>query len=314
MTHRGSQNVASLRRGLLSLAASLLIAPVLFAQPSTPATSLTDVPPEPVVVKPAKPQDKYKFDKDRRFLASVTDFQEPDAPFDRENFLKAYFELVLHARKFPTQELEKFAISVPWMSLFREERFGLRYELLKFEGKLMRVIPIAVPAELASEGVTELYEAWLFVEQEERAVCFLITELPPGIIPAVRYEPAIRATIAGYFFRIMTYDSEQVNKETGKTIVRRAPLLMAHSLTINSNPGEKPSKWSTGFIPSIIASVALLTALVLGLAYWFRSSDRAAKQAIARRRAQPNLPPPAADTSEWETDSPTHHSPPRGQT
>ncbi len=266
---------------------------VVWAQPT--GKSLTDVPPEKPPEPVKRPGDAYKFDKNHLYLNSVTDFGDPKTQIDQTNQVQAYCDLVMHARKFPQNELEQHAVVVPWKSLMLAERESYRYELLKFEGQLLRVLKFDAPGELANQGVTTLYEAWLFTEKEEHAICLIFSELPDGLTISKHFDPAKYAVITGYFFRSNSYTSEKKNEKTERNEVRRAPYLIGHSISYKAAPNADASSFVQGFLPGILISVALLSALVLGLAWWFRSSDRAGKAALERRRNNPELVIPNTD-------------------
>jgi|GEM_PF-2515609 len=265
---------------------------VAWAQPQPTGKSLTEVPPEKVPEPKQRPEDAYKFDKNHLYLNSVTDFGDPKTQADQINQVQAYCDLVMHARKFPQNELEQHAVVVPWKLLMVAERESYRYELLKFEGQLFRVLKFDAPAQLANQGVSTLYEAWLFTEKEEHAICLIFSELPEGLTISKQYEPPKPAIITGYYFRSNSYTSEKKNEKTERNEVRRAPYMIGRSITYTETSRRDASSFVDGFLPGILISVALLSALVLGLVWWFRSSDRAGKAAIRRRRENPELAAP----------------------
>jgi hypothetical protein len=231
--------------------------------------------------------DKYAIDPDRFIFARVED----DAPVrseaeNREEY-DAYNEVLLHARRFPPAELEAHATrDVTLRDLVQPVRQDFRFKLVYFEGRLKRVRRLEPTAPLRAAGVTDLYEGWVFPGTGRDPLCVLTTALPPGLAPALEYTPTRPVAVAGYSFKRIRYESaEDDPKEPGQKVVRRVPLLLAHSLTLRPEPdadGGRP--WRTGFLPGMLAIMGAIAAVTLGLTWWYRRGDRAARRALAARR------------------------------
>lgn len=253
---------------------------------------------------------KYEFDGDRQVFKGIRDFISlKDGNRVAEG--TAYEELVAHARKFDARELAAAAEEAPMGELLRRklvtvpgafpgqpaeqqlkmEREDLRFRLLKVTGQLKQVIRQPVPADLAAAGVTDLYEGWLFPHDRNQPVCLLFTELPAGLVPAQEVRPSRTVTAAGYFLKMLRFETSETGKD-GKPVVRYAPLLIGRMPVDTEKPdADGGQNWRTVFLPAILTGLGLLTVLFLGLTWWFKSSDRKSKQAVEAKRVNPFDPP-----------------------
>ena len=264
----------------------------------------------PLFVAPAftisTPKSKFDFDGDRAVYAGIRDFVSLR---DGDRFAEgtAYEDLVRHARLFDTRELTAAAEELPLAELLRRkmasvpstvpgmppeqrlrmEREDFRFKLLKVTGQLKRVVRIPVPKDLAEAGVTDLYEAWIFSSDRTEPVCVVVAELPDGVSPAQEVKPSRTVTAAGYFLKVIRYESGETaanNKAQG----RFAPLLIGRSFVFAAPPDlDGGHNWRTVFLPAILLGLGLLTVLFLGLTWWFKSTDRASRKAVEARRVNP---------------------------
>ena len=98
------------------------------------------------------------------------------------------------------------------------------------------------------EGFQNLYECWIFPKNGADPLCLLVAELPPGIEPAMDYTPAKNVTFAGYYFKLMQYESAAPNpNEPTRNQIRRAPLLMGRSFVVVPEP-ERPPTGTSMFV------------------------------------------------------------------
>jgi hypothetical protein len=243
------------------------------------------VPPRPDVQQQPHPADRFKIDTDRADYAGVED----DAPVrsedqNRQEFA-AYNDTLLHARKFTVADQERYANrDVTFPDLLAAVRTDYRFQLVYFEGRLKRLRRLEPTKPLKAEGVTDLYEGWMFPANGADPLCVLTTELPPGLDPAVEYDPARPVAVAGYFFKVMRYEAPDPKDPTGR-ITRRAPLLMARSFTpLPAADADASGPWRTGFLPGVLAVVGGVAAVTLGLTWWFRTGDRPVRRELADRR------------------------------
>jgi hypothetical protein len=235
------------------------------------------------------PADKYKLDADRFEFTRVED----DAPVrsesqNREEYA-AYNDALLHARQFPAAELEAHANrDVTFLDLVRPVRRDFQFQLLYFQGRLAKLRRLEPTRELASAGVTDLYEGWMFPANGSDPLCVLSTELPPGLTPSLGYDPWPPVAVAGYSFKLIHYESSEKDpRDASHYRVRRAPLLMAHSFTLLPQPDADGGRaWRTGFLPGMLGVLAGITVVVTALTVLFRRGDRAARRALESRRAR----------------------------
>lgn len=265
---------------ILVLGFSGLAAGVSVAQPPQSPS------PAPVAVDPCA---ETRIDPDRLHFRYVRD----DAPVQHEaqnqQEFEAYNEVLALAHSFPVEKLEKCANrDVTFPDLVKDVRKDYQFKLLYFEGRLKRLRKLEPTKQLADKGVKNLYEGWMFPKNGSDPMCVLVTELPAGLEPAVEYGTPKPVTVAGYSFKLIRYESAEPDpKHQGQGRVRRAPLLMAHTFTLlPEEPADAGKAWRNGFVPGILAVVGGISAVVLGLTWWFRRGDRTLRREIAGRRAQ----------------------------
>lgn len=256
---------------------------------------------------------KYEFDGDRQVFQGIRDFTSRNEG-NRVAEGTAYEELVRHARKFDARELAAAAEEAPLGELLRRklvtvpgafpgqpaeqrlkmEREDFRFRLLKVTGQLKQVTRLPVPPDLAAAGVTDLYEGWLFPPDSTYSVCLLFTDLPPGLVPAQEVRPSRTITAAGYFLKMLRFETGETGKD-GTPVFRFAPLLIGRMPVDAAKPdSDGGHNWRTVFLPAILAGLGLLAATFLGLTWWFRASDRKSKRMIEARKVNP-FDPPAAE-------------------
>ncbi len=252
-----------------------------------------EVAPEPravydlAVPPPTEPVDKYKIDKDRFSLAGVED----DAPLrsEKENVQEfdAYNEIVLHVHQFTASELENRANrDVMFLDLVKPVRRDYQYQLVWFEGRLKRLRRMEPSKPLKNAGIADLYEAWVFPRAGADPICVVLTQLPAGVEPSIEYIPPKPVTFAGYSFKLFHYESTATDpKDATKHVVRKAPLLIAKSVTVGPEPdsdGGKP--WREGFLPGMLAIVGGIAVVGLALTVWFRRGDKKVRKQMEHRR------------------------------
>lgn len=245
--------------------------------------------PSPSAVPPADPCAETRIDTDRLHFRYVRD----DAPVQHEaqnrQEFEAYNEVLALAHSLPVEKLEKCADrDVTFADLVRDVRKDYQFKLLYFEGRLKRLRKLEPTKDLAEKGVKNLYEGWMFPKNGSDPMCVLITELPAGLEPSVEYPTPKSVTVAGYSFKLIRYESAEPDaKHPGQGRVRRAPLLMAHTFRVlpdEDTDGGKP--WRTGFVPGILGLVGGISAVALGLTWWFRRGDRRVRTELAARKAR----------------------------
>lgn len=267
---------------ILVLGSGGLAAGVSVAQPPQ-SPSPADVAP------PADPCAETRIDTDRLHFRYVRD----DAPVQHEaqnqQEFDAYNEVLAFVHGLPIEKLEKCANrDVTFPDLVKDVRKDYQFKLLYFEGRLKRMRKLEPTKPLAEKGVKNLYEGWMFPRNGSDPMCVLVTELPAGLEPAVEYPTPKPVTVAGYSFKLIRYESAEPDpKNPGQGRVRRAPLLMAHTFRLLPEEDADAGKaWRTGFVPGILAIVGGISAVTLGLTWWFRRGDRRLRGELAVRKAR----------------------------
>lgn len=232
----------------------------------------------------------YQIDKDRFIFGQIED----DAPFRTEennpSEYEAYNTILLHARQFATADLERHARrDLTFKDLFLPVRREHRLELVYFEGRLRQLRRIEPTRILKDAGVHDLYEGWLFPRDEMNPICIVITELPPGLEPQTNLatdELDRWVSFAGYSFKLLQYESRQVNpRDPSRNVFRRAPVLLGRSVTLLPEPEPPPSSgWLTTFLPAALAGIGGIALTIVILTLYFRRGDRAVHSRVAARR------------------------------
>lgn len=237
----------------------------------------------------AAPADPYRIDKDRLIFTSVRD----DAPFPTDGTNQAEYEayatVLLHARQFPTADLERHARrDVTFRDLYLPVRRDYRLDLIYFEGRLKQLRRTEPTAALKEAGVKDLYEGWLFPRDEWNPVCVVVTELPPGLEPQkdLKADEMNRwVGFAGYSFKLLQYESRQADpKNPGRNVFRRAPVLLGRSVTpLAETQTGSDDPWVSTFLPAVVAGFGGVAVLILVLTWYFRRGDRVVRAAVDAR-------------------------------
>lgn len=250
-----------------------------------------------VVLAPVRADDKPRdnpFDKDRLYVRNIKDLR----PLDLDGDDRVPFEdVLLHAHRFTTDDLTADArrdVSFYDMMDEKGRRDELRFELILIEGRLKRLKQITSLARLKSAGMDDLYEAWIYPTggRGNDPVCVILSERPAGLEPADDFTPAVPVTTAGYFYKVLEYQSNQPNpKDPERTMFRRAPLLLGRGAITRQEPAALNASVTDLVTVSLAFGGVLLLAL-LGLAYWFRRSDAGSRRAYVNKLRNPYTPPP----------------------
>lgn len=236
------------------------------------------------------PSNRLALDPDRLQFRGIDD----DAPVrnqaDNPLEYEAYNTVLQHARQFTATELLSGAErDVTFRDLVLLVRQDFRLKLVALDGRLLGVRKYAATPPLIAAGVPHLYECWLVPDTGSAPLCFQSTELPPGLEPRRTYDRPVPVTAVGYVFKLMRYESSEphpTDRERGR--VRKAPLLMGHSLILRPVPSSvgRSDPWATGFVPGLVLAVGGLGAIGLGLTAWYRRGDRSVQAELERHRQQ----------------------------
>jgi hypothetical protein len=271
--------------------------PVLIA----PSVTLLPAPPVPPGDDPTALDQNvrlYKFIKDEAPMIRNTPTGEQWAEVAAEN------RVLLHASRFPAEELEKHARDdLKFADLFTEGRQAYKLQNVKFEGRLISLKKMAVARELEAAGVGQAFEGWLVPANEPRGnpICIVFTEPLPGVEPVGRVNKWV--SFAGYSFKKMRYvSSEEDPKNPAKNVEKYAPLLIGKGAVARpERDPDRPSQltWG-GFVLAATIVVGLLIVAGGALTLYYRKGDRRAKESMdAVRNRNPfdaatTAPPPTA--------------------
>lgn len=251
-----------------------------------------------VTLLPGPPEPRVALNKNLRIFRRVRDDHRMQTRAENWEEYAAWARVALHARKFPTAELERAARrDLGFADLFREHRLDHQLELVYVEGRLISLRrDTSPPPQLAKAGVSEWYEGWLVPKDEAASghpVCIAITELPDGLEPqpAAKGQPLMNRWVgfAGYSFKLMRYESREPSKDKpAENVWKRAPLLIGRSVTLLEDPAaDLRETVRYGFVVPMVGLLAAVVAVALGLGWYFRRGDRRVKAEVDARTRNP---------------------------
>lgn len=255
-----------------------------------------------VHAQPPADKNKFAFDKDRQYVRRIVDLHPLSIEGGDER--EPFEDVLLQAHGFTSNELSDAArrdISVDQMVAEKKAiRDDVRFELVHIEGRLKRLKKIPSLARLKEVGIEDLYEAWVFPRggRGTDPVCVILTEPPTGIKPADDITPGVPVSTTGYYFKVLEYQSNQPNpKDPSKTMFRRAPLLLGHTLTLGEDKAPaNASPFDLGTLSVVLGGAVL--AVLIGMAVWLRRTDTGSRRANTNRLRNPYAAPPDDPTGE----------------
>lgn len=158
---------------------------------------------------------------------------------------KALASLILHARHFATATLAEKAEAFPAVDRLKP-RTGtptaiaepeLRFKLLKFTGRLVRVSRFPVAPEVKDGGITALYESKFLLADRPDPVYIVSSSLPEGVTVGEQPPTAPKYQVAGYLLKMVR--SREADLLPDQTAERSAPLLVAPSFGLPPVPRSK---------------------------------------------------------------------------
>ncbi len=270
-------------------------------KPTTPDFTVTESPSgtptaAPIVVPAVA---KVQIEKGLAMFAGIRD----DAPFHwtlvgpRDEKLRAgdemeeraYDEVFRHARQFSQTELESHArADLLLKDLFNNGRLSYKLDLITFDGQLRRLTRVEPTPILKESGITDTYEAWVFPKDQIEPVCVFFSELPTGLSLPTRADeqPNRWVTVTGYYFKLMQYESRKIDAVSGKSEIRRAPVLIGRSITLGSDPNENSVGWRETFMPVVALGIAFVGVTLIALTLYFRRGDRGVRLILDEKRQQ----------------------------
>ncbi len=236
------------------------------------------------------PEDvRVKIDREHPWFRDV--ISEGPLPTTREgeppsNEAKAYDYILAHSSKIDAELFKKYAIAgVPFQDLMLENtRSDYQRQLLRYEGRLIRLRRFKATPGLGLDKIEWLYEAWILpkVNQKQDPIFLVLTclEAPEGLEPADEYKKPIWVSFDAFYFKVLTYPTPE-KKPDGKTQWRRSPLFLGKTFTLTPATEKKDGgEWAAGFALAAI-TIALVCAAVFTMIY--RRGDRKVKTELDRR-------------------------------
>ncbi len=253
-------------------------APVLIGKSIT-LQSAAPVPPGDDPTALDKNLRVFRLIKDDAFIAKGEDNWEEVSAWNR---------VLLHARRFMPDELEKHANGdVRFADLFLDGRRDYKLDLVKFEGRLILLNKAKPSEKLLAAGIDTAYEGWIVPKNEPRGnpICVFFTDPPEGVEPTGRVNKWV--SFAGYSFKLLRYKSgERDEKDPNRNVIKRAPLLLGRGVIGRPDP-DAPTTLSWGsFATSALIVVGGLIVSGIALTWWFRRGDRRARRELDSHRAK----------------------------
>jgi hypothetical protein len=204
-----------------------------------------------------KSHETFRLDTSGRIFTRVEDFKPVARETENSDEYQAWNAVVVHAKRFPAAELEAYAAAdLTPADLLNSLRGALRYELIRFDGKLVCVRRLPVTQYLKDNpqiGIGELYEA-RFVpldESPQTPVSLVFTDLPDALRD-VAHKPFGEwvdrtdwVTAAGFFFKTMNVPGEHGNAVVG------VPVLVGRGVTLRAGPPEPVPGDPTALDPNV---------------------------------------------------------------
>jgi hypothetical protein len=274
-----------LRLGAEIMGLAVVLAAPAHSQEVTPATPSDAHPADAPAVK-ATVDPTFKSD----LLSRVVDGETilPARWQNREEVL-AYEDLVLHARRLPTDVIARAARrDVPLPLLLGPDKSRFRGQIVRLTGSLRMLQEMAPSQGLVgmAEGLDHVYRGWLALDGYKDdlgpVLCAVdFTELPAGLKPNATTDR--RATVDGFFFKVIKYDTREptpggvTDKSPDGKVYRLAPLFIARTV----QPGAvsaSTSAESLWTVPAeVIGGTIVLFAAAVGawfvVSWWMKRED-----------------------------------------
>src|SRR5262249_40999986 len=177
-----------------------------------------------------------------------------------------------------------------WRVLMGRDRSKYRGEIVHVEGWLRRLVWIGSNKSLESQGIKNLYEAWIFPpDSHDEPICVVLSELPSGMETVENNQKFVRVAVDGYFFKRYKYRAVKDTKLT--------PLVIGHTLTVPSvAPDPGAEAFERLFLPTLLSMVFAMVVCAFIAQRWFRSGDRRAHDHFQRSREAEWVPPTDPDS------------------
>ncbi|HSQ58128.1 MAG TPA: hypothetical protein VLM40_20560, partial [Gemmata sp.] len=159
--------------------------------------------------------------------------------------VSAWNRVLLHARRFSAEDLESYASEISFLKLFEDGKRELevpdgrknvvdyhgpreyKLDLLKFEGRLVKLEKVKPSQKLLAAGVQTTYEGWIIPKNAAAGnpICIAFTDPPEGVEATGQVNRW--GSFAGYAFKLLRYQSGERDKDDpSRYVSKRAPLLI----------------------------------------------------------------------------------------
>jgi len=216
--------------------------------------------------------------KDDAFIAKADQNWEEGSAWNR---------ILLHARRFSLAELDAAATEKKFADLFTDSRKDYKLDLVKFEGRLIRIDKMKPSEKLQAAGIETVYEGWLVPKDEPRGnpICIVFTD-PVESLEGVTGRVNKWVTFTGYSFKLLRYASGERDKDDpNKNVTKKAPLLLGRAVVERTDPDSPRLSWS-GFVPLVTGGIISLVGIALVVGWWFRRGDKKTRQEIDTHRGK----------------------------
>lgn len=225
---------------------------------------------------------------------------------NRGEFL-AYCDALMTAHSTPTTAFAASARrDLTFAHLFEQpERY--RGEIVRIEGRLVRLRRFEAPEFLWSQGVHDLYEGWIFNLNlyGPHPTCVQFTDLPSGM--QIGESTDYPVVFDGYFFKRYRYQAADQHGRDTALLIGHAPVLVDD----RSAAASRHSGISATFLWSFVGLVSGIIAVIGGLTWWYRRGDQHVRARVAASRILVDddgflqQPVAASDTEQQGTAPPT---------
>jgi hypothetical protein len=177
-----------------------------------------------------------------------------------------------------------------------------RGEVIHIIGRLRRLSRLDPPLEAKAQGVSDLYEAWIFNDAfGMNPFVAVFPVLPARMNDMVGQDKVkdrlVEVSFDGYFYKKFRYKA--ADSKEGKA--REAPVFIGRTLVLRSQPtpgAQEGEDWSGEMMAVFLGIVGLGVVVVVGLTWWFRRSDERVRRRLVASR-HPEFPPPGDDTPDF---------------
>jgi hypothetical protein len=215
---------------------------------------------------------------DPDLLAGVEDKAQVQGAGENYDEARAYNYLVVQANATPVAAFSRSARRDLTFAHLFEEPGKYRGQVVHIEGRLGRLRRFDAPRMATLQGVSVLYEGWIFGDAYfSNPYCVIATAIPKSIPLGETLNH--RVSFDGYFFKRYRYKAGDGWRD--------APLLIGHALQDRESTtaaSDSGGSFATLLLSALIAAVAASVLLVIGLNWWFRRGDRRLRTHLDRTR------------------------------